>query len=50
MKIITPQSAINVLKERMAKLKAEGKEATVNNLNAEFFKEFKKKVKEESNG
>ena len=50
MKIVTPQSIIRNLKNRMDKLRAEGKEPTVENLNAEAIKAFKKRLKEDNNG
>lgn len=49
MKIITPQYIVKNLKARVESLKAEGKEATIENLNAQFLKELKKKLKEEDN-
>lgn len=49
MKIITPQSIAKSLKDRAESLRAEGKEVTIDNLNAQFLKELKKKLKEETN-
>lgn len=49
MNILMPQIVLKNLKAKMDLLKAEGKEVTVDNLNAQFLKELKKKLKEESN-
>ena len=49
MKIMTPQSAIKSLNASITALKAEGKEVTVDNLNARFLKELKERLKEEDN-
>lgn len=46
---LMPQIALKNLKAKMNLLKAEGKEVTVDNLNAQFLKELKKKLKEEDN-
>lgn len=49
MNILMPQTVLKNLKAKMDLLKAEEKEVTVDNLNAQFLKELKKKLKEKSN-
>lgn len=49
-KLVTPQQIVKNLKSRIDKLKAEGKEPTVENLNAEALKKIREKLKEEDNG
>lgn len=49
-KIITPQLIAKKLKESTDKLRKEGKEVTVDNLNSSFLNELKKKLKGDING
>ena len=49
-KIITPQLIAKKLKESTDKLRKEGKEVTVDNLNSSFLNELKKKLKEDIKG
>lgn len=48
-KFTTPKQMINNLKARMDKLRSEGKEVSVDNLNAEFMENFKRRLEDNGN-
>lgn len=50
MNVIAPKKFINRIKNRKEKLKAEGIEPTIENLNKQFVEELKRKLKEVNNG
>lgn len=48
-RLITPQQVIKNLRSRMDKLREQGIEPTVDNLNADFIRRFREKLKEDNN-
>lgn len=48
-RLITPQQVIKNLKSRMDKLREQGIEPTVDNLNTDFIRRFRERLKEDNN-